>query len=391
MHGKATSIIGPRRAGKTYYFYSIISKLERKKTAYLDFEEPFLKGLNANQVLQILLEIFPEVTGNEPQNIFLDEVQNITNWESLVRSLLGRKKKVWITGPSSRLLSKEIATSLRGRTLTYTLLPFSFREYLVANRAAKKITRLKEKGKMKRMLLDYLDWGGFPEIALNKEKERILKEYLDLVFFKDFVERHKIKNTSLAEHLFNTVLQNFSTEISVRSLARKISSTKIGFDLRTLYKHMEGLDDTMVVFFLRRFSWKVHERLSWPRKVYLADNALSKPFRVGEDTRKLMENLVFLELVRKKNNQPFLDIYYLKGQNYEVDFVVKKGNKVHELIQVTNANSLEDVSKRKISSLIKGSNALNCKNLTVITMGLEEEIRKDGKIVKFVPLWKWLL
>jgi len=129
---KAISIIGPRRAGKTYYFFQKISELQRNNVLYLDFEEPFLSNLNPNEVLKIVYEIFPQVTGNLPSYVFLDEIQNLKDWEKLVRSLLNKSIKVAITGSSSKLLSKEIATHLRGRTISYLLLPFSFREFLKA-------------------------------------------------------------------------------------------------------------------------------------------------------------------------------------------------------------------------------------------------------------------
>ncbi|MBO3842870.1 MAG: AAA family ATPase, partial [Candidatus Brockarchaeota archaeon] len=132
VKGKAAVIIGPRRSGKTYYFFHMISRLDRNETIYLDFEEPFLKGVKPLEVLKIVLEVFPEAIGTTPKNVFLDEVQNVESWEPLVRSLLNRDLNVFITGSSSRLLSREIATELRGRSVSYLLLPFSFREYLVA-------------------------------------------------------------------------------------------------------------------------------------------------------------------------------------------------------------------------------------------------------------------
>ncbi|MBO3754282.1 MAG: ATP-binding protein, partial [Candidatus Brockarchaeota archaeon] len=279
VKGKAAVIIGPRRSGKTYYFFHMISRLDRNETIYLDFEEPFLKGVKPLEVLKIVLEVFPEAIGTTPKNVFLDEVQNVESWESLVRSLLNRDLNVFITGSSSRLLSREIATELRGRSVSYLLLPFSFREYLVAKNISIEPGLLESLGRVRRELRNYLEEGGFPETVLEEEKERILKEYVDLVFFKDFVERHRVRSISLARLLFNHIMQNFSREMSTRSLERKLVSEGSRFNIGTLYRYVENLEDTVFIFFLRRFSLKAHERETWPRKVYLADTGLTRVFR----------------------------------------------------------------------------------------------------------------
>ncbi|MBC7091486.1 MAG: ATP-binding protein, partial [Nitrososphaeria archaeon] len=337
---KAVTIIGPRRAGKTFYFFNIISNMERSKVLYLDFEEPFLKGLSSFDVLRIVLEMFPEVVERLPEFVFLDEIQNVSLWESLVRSLLNRGFHVFITGSSSRLLSREVATQLRGRIITYLLLPFSFREYLKAKNVHVEPNLLENRGVIKRELKNYLEEGGFPEIVLREEKEKILKEYIDLAFFKDFVERHSVKSITLARYVFNDLIQNFSQEISVRAIERRLKSQGLSFNIMTLYRYVENLEDTLFIYFLRKFSMKAHERELWPRKVYLADTGLAKYTMFSQDYGKLMENIVFLHLLRETNQNPLLTFYYWKDYNQnEVDFIIKDGLKVKELVQVTYASN----------------------------------------------------
>ncbi|MBO3802076.1 MAG: ATP-binding protein, partial [Candidatus Brockarchaeota archaeon] len=391
VKGKAVVIIGPRRSGKTYYFFHIISRLNRNETVYLDFEEPFLKGLKPLDVLKILLEIFPEVSGTASKNVFLDEVQNAESWETLVRSLLNRNLNVFITGSSSRLLSREIATELRGRSVSYLLLPFSFREYLVAKNINIEPGLLEDFGRVKRELRNYLEEGGFPEIVLEEEKERILREYMDMVFFKDFVERHKVRSMTLARLLFNHIMQNFSREMSVRSLERKLASEGTGFNIGTLYRYVENLEDTVFIFFLRKFSLKAHERETWPRKVYLADTGLTRVFRISLDYGRLMENIVFLHLLRKLNKNPLLNFYYWKdNQQNEVDFMIKEGLKIKQLIQVTYASGRDEIERRETRALAKAAEQLKCKDLLMITWDLEDELKVNNKTIKCTPLWKWL-
>ena len=392
IKNKATTIIGPRRAGKTFFFFWQIDKLPRNEVMYLDFEEPFLRNLKSTEVLKLIFETYPEVVGNTPKHIFLDEVQNLKDWQSLTRSLLNRGLDVFLTGSSSKLLSKEIATQLRGRSLSFILLPFSFREFLNSKHIKPDLNSLESIGKLKKALLNYLHTGGFPEIVLGKEKEKVIKEYLDLAFFKDFIERHEIKSTSLARYLFNHLLQNFSTELSIRSIERKLRSMGIKFNITTLYKYVEDLEDTLFIFFLRKFSWKPHEKESWPRKVYVCDTSLVEQFKVGISTGKLMENVVFLEYLRSTNERPLLEILYWKGpQQKEVDFVIKEGLKIKQLVQVTYASSMDEIEKRELKALVAASKELKCNNLLVITWDYEAEEKFENKKIKFIPLWKWLL
>jgi len=389
--GKVITIIGPRRSGKTYYFFDLLQKFPRKKVLYLDFEEIFLRDLKSIEVLKIILEIFPEIVGEKPKYIFLDEIQNVKGWESLIRTLLDRSFNIFITGSSSKLLSREIATQLRGRTLTYILLPFSFREFLKAKNRTYNLNLLSDVGKLKKDLLEYLNSGGFPEVVLHKEKERIIKEYTELAFFKDFVERHKIKSLTLARYLFNHIVQNFSKEFSVRAMEKKLKSQGLNFDTMTLYKYVENLEDSLFFFFLKKFSKKIHLRESWPKKVYLCDTGLAKITKYSNDYGKLLENVVFLHLYRKINKAPLLEIFHYKAKDYEVDFLLKEKEKIKKIIQVSYISEKEEIEKREIKSLIKAAKEFQCKNLQVITWDYEKEELVERYKIKFIPLWKWLL
>lgn len=384
------SIIGPRRAGKTYYLLSLRNKL--KNVVYLNFEDTRLYEATYKEIRDII-RTFIELYGKIPKYLFFDEIQNVENWDIAIRELHNLKKyRMFITGSSSRLLSKEISTRLRGRTLSFVLLPFSFREYLSFKKIkVNKILSKDEESSMRNLLRDYLEFGGFPDVVKSDEKIKILKEYSELILFRDFVERHKIRNIELARIIHQFVLQNFSNEISLRSLFNKIKGGNVKVTKDSVYNYVTNLEDTSFFFFLKKFSFKPHLRETWPKKIYLCDTGLSKIVRFSPDIGKLMENLVFLEYLRKENKDPLLNISYLKLRDGEVDFVIKRDNFIKELVQVSYSSSLDEIDKRELKSLIKGEELLKCKNLIVITWDFENNITYSGKKIKFIPLWKWLL
>ncbi len=387
---KVISIIGPRRAGKTYYFYQLLRE-SKKNSLYLNFEDTRLMDITFKEIRD-LTRFYTEITGNVPTNLFFDEIQNVKNWEIAIRELLDTQHyNLFVTGSSSKLLSKEIATQLRGRTFSYLLLPFSFREFLKAKNVTTEYLTMDEAAKIRNLLRKYLEFGGFPEVVLEEtEKERILKEYFEMILFKDIVERHKLKNISLARFLLFFSLQNFSKEFSINKIIKYLKSQKFGKN--TLYTYIDKIQDSVVLFVLNKFSQKVYQRESWPKKIYLCDTGLTKVVRFSEDIGKLMENTVFLELLRLTNKKPLLEIYYWKNhQQAEVDFILKEGTKIQKLIQVTYASNKDEVEKREIKSLLKASEQIKCKNLLTITWNYEDTSKINNKTIKFTPLWKWLL
>ncbi|MEM3718688.1 MAG: ATP-binding protein [Candidatus Bathyarchaeia archaeon] len=388
---KVISIIGPRRAGKTYYFYQLISS-NRENSLYLNFEDTRLYNVDFMGIRD-LMRAYVEVSGREPINIFFDEIQNVKGWERAVREILDLQRyNILVTGSSSKLLSREIATQLRGRTFSYMLLPFSFREFLKArNATVQEQLTMDMAAKIKAHLRDYLEYGGFPEVVFEEaEKARVLKEYSDMILFKDIVERHSLRNISLARFLLSFFLQNFSQEFSVNKILK--SSALKGFGKNTLYNYADKVQDSIAIFFLNRYSSKVYQRESWPKKVYLCDTGLSKVAKFSEDMGKLMENTVFLELIRSTNRKPMLEIYYWKSnQKGEVDFILKEGLRIEELIQVTYAAGKDEIDKREISSLLEASKKTGCNNLLIITWDYEDKATIENKTINFTPLWKWLI
>ncbi|QRF75057.1 hypothetical protein Thermo_00550 [Thermoplasmatales archaeon] len=392
LPGKAVTIIGHRRAGKTTLMWQIISRLDRRETVLLDFEDLAFDNVDGPDCLKILTELFTEVSGKVVKNIFLDEIQKVNNWQSLVRTLLDRGYIVFASGSSSQLLSREIATQLRGRSISYLLLPFSFREYLRAVGAGNlDRNQLADVGMIKNYLQSYMEAGGYPEPTLMTElKDKLLSEYKDLIFFKDFVERHNIKSIEVARFLFNYITQCFASEITVRKIIQEMGSHGIRHGSNTVYDYFDKLQDTMIFFFVDRYSSKVSTRSSWPKKVYLADNGLA--WRLPLDMGRLKENLVFQQLKRRQTSEAAEEIYYYRdNKNMEVDFVIKRDSAVSELIQVTYQSNSDNIKNREVDSLLKVGKLLHCENLTVLTWDVSDVKQFGGQNVKYRRLWEWLL
>lgn len=386
---KIISVIGPRRAGKTYYFYQLLLE-DRDNSLYLNFEDTRLMDVSFKEIRD-LIRIYMEAAGKAPHNLFFDEIQNVKNWEAALRELLDLQNyRMFVTGSSSKLLSREMATQLRGRAFSYMLLPFSFREFLKAKNIAAENLTMDEAAKIRNLLINYMDFGGFPEVVFEEvDKERILKEYFEMILFRDIVERHKLKNISLARFILSFLAQNYSKEFSINKVLKNLKTQKFGKN--TLYSYMDKIQDSVAIFAINRFSPRVYRRESWPKKVYLCDTGLTKIVKFSEDVGKLMENLVFLELLRLTNKKPLLEIYYWKNQQAEVDFLLKQGTEITLLMQVTYSSGRDEVEKREVKSLVKASEDTGCKNLQVITWNYEDTSKFNDKTIKFTPLWKWLL
>ena len=397
---KAIAIIGPRRAGKTYFLFNIMQRLmsnvDKSQILYVNLEDDRLLPLSLNDMstfLETYYEIYPE---NKSKRVymFLDEVQNLSGWEIFVRRVMDSENvQMFITGSSSKLLSKEIATSMRGRSLSYYILPFSFREILNAKGIKiKKYISSETKAKMMNTLREYMKSGGFPEVVLEDDKEtklRILREYSEIMLMRDIVERHSIKNIRILKMLFNYILSSFGAEFSVHRYYNILRSQGIKISKNTLYLYLQYLEDAFGIISVRRFSYSLVKIEQSLPKIYPIDTGYiwQSGMNFSPNTGRLMENLVAVELLRREYANPMLQFYYWKDTSYEVDFVIKEGERVRELIQVTYASGKDEIERREIKALKKASEELRCRNLTVITWDYDDD--KEG--IKFIPLWSWLL
>ena len=389
---RAVSIIGPRRAGKTYEMFFLINKIQQKygidKVIYINFERADLEVLSYKDLV-VMLEGYYEIY---PQNkdakiwLFLDEIQNVSEWERFVRSCLDEGISVFLSGSSSKLLSKEIATSMRGRNISYHIYPFSFQEFLYAKKfEIKKYYSSAEKALLNNLLNEFLIFGGYPEAVIyGKEREKIIKDIYDTAIYKDVIERGKIRNTKVLRLLIKALIA--SKEFSIHKFYNFIKSQGIKTSKNAIYKYADSLNDAFFVFFLRKhdLSYKKSEQ-SLP-KIYFVDNGLLTLNGI-DDKGRLLENLVFMELTRREKDIA----YYQNNIKEEVDFIVKEGKKVKKIIQVCYDLSNFMTLDREKKALIKASEEFNCNDLILINMSEEKEEVVDKKRIKFIPLWKWIL
>lgn len=403
---KIIAITGPRRSGKTCILFLTIKKLiaqgvSAERIVYINFDDPRLLPSNAKDIEEILesyRELYPEHR-DKTNFIFFDEIQNVKDWEIGVRRIYDTKKfKIFLTGSSSKLLSKEIATHLRGRAVNFEVLPFSFREFLFAKglKLDKNIIYSQERFSIAKHSDTYLKMGGFPEIVLEKNEDmkvRILKEYWETMFFKDLVERYNIKNQALIRELMKYLATNMANLFSLNAFYNWVKQTYPATK-RTLINYVAALEDIGLFFLIRKFSYSLKEQIRTPRKCFIVDNGLRSVygFKFSEDKGRTLENTVFLELRHRQTKNPLIEIFYWQDyQKREVDFVVKEGKSVKTLIQVCVDTDDFKTKEREALSLVKAAKELKCNKLEVVTLDYEKEERAQNKKILYIPLWKWLI
>ena len=378
---KALVITGVRRCGKTI----LSCQLLKDKFTYINFDDERLSGIKSED-LNNILKAFYELYGDFDM-VVLDEIQNIDKWELFV-SRLQESKTVIVTGSNANLLSRELATHLTGRHIDCELFPFSFKEFLKYNNFYPDTYLTKDIAKTKNYLREYIEIGGFPDVY-KFGKDVLIDLYNDIIT-KDILLRYNIKYAKTFKELAGYLISNYASEITYNKLKNILDIKSV----HTIKNYVDYLENTYLIVKLERFSYKLKEQVRAPKKIYCIDTGLVNAigFRTSPDTGKLMENLVAVELLRRGK-----EIYYWKDHyQREVDFVIKEGDKIKELIQVTYASGKNEIKEREIKGLIKGSSELNCNDLVMITYDYEgvDEVEGNGnineKVIKYIPLWKWL-
>lgn len=376
-------IIGVRRSGKSILAHRL---LQNKNYGYINFDDERLLSIRTKD-LNDLLEILEEVNPNLDYLLF-DEIQNVIGWELFVNRLKRSGYNIIITGSNSKLLSGELATHLTGRHLEIELYPFSFREFLNYKEqffSDNDFYLTNKRAEIKKSLSAYLASGGFPELFKIQKKEQYLRELHHKIIDRDIVERHNIKYVKTIKEISLFLLSNFGSKITYNKI-KNIFDVK---SVHTVKKYINYLEGVYLISELLPFSFKLKEQIKRPRKVYGIDLGLIKAVSSGfsPNTGRAIENLVFLELKRRGKEIYF----YTTSNDKEVDFVIKKGFGLNQLIQVCFTLEDRDTAKREVDALLKGSQELKCNNLLIITWDEEKEEKIKGKKIKFISLWKWLL
>lgn len=378
----ASIITGVRRCGKSILAFLLT---QRKNAAYINFEDERLQ-LKQDE-LNAILEATASLKG-EVEFIVFDEIQYMNGWERFISRILPTKKVI-ITGSNARLMSKEFSTFLTGRHIDFELFPFSFREYLLFNDFNPNMYLTKDIAKTKNLLVEYLKMGGFP-LTYKVGRYFLSENYRDIVE-RDVIQRYNIKVKNALKDLAKYYVSNCAQEISFNKLKNILNLKSV----HTVKDYSIYLSNAYLIFLLEKYSPKLKESIIAPKKVYCIDSGIVNTigFKISENIGSLMENLVAVELLRRKSYWfKEWEVYYWKdSQQNELDFVIKEGPRVNILIQVTYASGKDEVERREIRSLIKASEQLSCKELQIITWDYEDELKLENRMIKFLPLWKWLI
>ena len=390
------AIVGPRRAGKTYFMYQLIQSLvqsgrySKEDILFIDFEDYRLGGFTGRDMDE-LFTAFHQLAGQYPSFLFFDEVQNLPGWNNVLRTLHNRRRfKIIVSGSNSRLLGREIATELRGRYEDILMLPFSFRELLQYRSISLTPASLRTaaRGNIVAAFDDYIRHGGFPEVvkARNEaERRKLLQNYFKTIFYRDILERYNIKARYVLDALMNDFLETYSDLFSITRFEKHLKANGLPGSKRTIANYLHYLREAFFIIANDKFSFSPRRRIMNPKKVYLTDTgfaALGRPFT--ENRGRILENVVAIELFSRD-----MEIYYFKNRN-ECDFIVKQGPRPTHVIQVcwelTKRNE-----KRELAGIADALRSLDLTSGVILTYAQEEEREVNGRRVSVLPVWKWLL
>ena len=356
-------ITGPRRVGKSVF---ALLMLQGKNFAYLNFDDnQLLEKWNENLAMSALDDVYPDY-----DFMLLDEIQNLPDWDLWVSKLYRRGKNLIITGSNANMLSSEMATVLTGRYLQIEMLPFSREETM----RWKNISPDREGQAAQAIVLadDYMRNGGYPEtIPARSITKSYLSTLFDSILLKDVAQRHNVRNTTDLYNLATYLLSNFCNPISANELAGELGLSSVA----TTKKFCDYLNEPYLFFYLPRFNNKLKLMNKAPKKVYVVDNGFvqSTAFNLSENLGRLLENQVFVELLRRGYIPGQTLFYYRTRNDKEIDFVTRKGTKVEQLIQVCYDMTSDKTRKRELDALVEAAEDLHCDNLLVITNSEQNE------------------
>ncbi|MCL6090810.1 MAG: ATP-binding protein [Candidatus Thermoplasmatota archaeon] len=382
FHGSSALVIkGIRRCGKSTMLKQIINARFPESFFYFNFDDDRISGFVVED-FQALIETFIELFG-EKKNVFFDEIQNIRGWELFINRLLREGYTVFITGSSSNLLSRELGTHLTGRHVDVELYPFSFTEFLRSKNIY--LSRMKgystpEKATMSREFKEYSSGGGMPEAVVSGNSTVLLHLISDIIQ-KDIMNRYSLRKLPEIRNILRFLMANVSSEITYRSLSRSLGLRSEN----TVKKYIEYLEETYLIFEVKRFDRKLKMVDKNPRKIYCVDNGiiLKNLPNFSKNEGALLENVVAVQL--KRTGKEFY--YYRHDSNAEVDFVVPADRKLIQVCYELNMNNMD----REIRGLVKASREIKTEKFLILTMDQEQVLKQEDFTIDVKPVWKWLV
>ncbi len=392
---KIISIVGPRRAGKTYYLFQLMIALKNQGVAteqilYLNFEDERIElgGGQYDLIVEAYTELYPrlDISGSY---FFFDEIQELDKWEKYVRRIYDTvTKKIFITGSNARFLSGEIATALRGRSISFEIMTLSFKEFLRFKGIDYQDTySVRNSSHILSAFEEYLVWGGFPELVNIDIRFRlkILQEYFNVMIYRDLLERYDIKDVSMLKYLIKRLISSFTKEFSVNKLFNEIKSKGLSISKNMVYRLADQIFSVYMLALVEKYDPSIIKREMSNRKVYLYDTGLAAvtQYSLFHDKGKLLENVVFTQLRKKAE-----DVFFIKNMG-ECDFVAFQYGTEPLTVQVTERLSSGN-KKREIKGLETARKKLS-KCRSILLTG-ESSLSPDlPDWCDSMPVWKWLL
>lgn len=381
----AVVISGMRRVGKSTLLLQIINKIGQDNCYYFNFEDERLLNFSQedfNKLYETLIELF-----GEKKIFFFDEIQNINGWENFIRRMQDKGFKFFLTGSNASMLSRELGTKLTGRYICFELYPFSFGEFINFNKyklSGKNKYLTTERAKITSLFNKYLKYGGLPEY-LKFDNPELLKRVYEDILYRDIVTRYDVQEVKSLRELALYYFSNFSNLVSYNKLKEILNLGSVN----TIKNYTEYFENSYLFFAVNKFSYKLSQQIIASKKIYSIDNGLANAiaFSFSKNSGKFLENLIFIELKRRGK-----EVYYYKSEKgLEVDFVIRQGREISEIIQVCENIFDQDTKDREIGSLIAAMEELKLNKSLLITADSKEEIKIDKKTIKVVPVYEWLL
>lgn len=363
--GKAIAVMGMRRSGKTTFLWQCLSDrlaagTPREALLYLNFEDERLVGMQATDLQWVVEDYYrlaPNLRDRQRVTFFFDEIQVVQGWEAFARRLIDQEQAdLFLTGSSARLLSREVATSMRGRALEVLVHPFSFREAL-RHADAEPAEPCAPWSKALRTQIDerlrsYLTVGGFPEAqgVPLRDRRDLLRSYVDVAILRDVIERHAVSNPLPLRWLQRHLLASPAASFSVQKFYDALRSQGIGVGKDTLHTFLGYLEDSFLVRIVSLHSASERQRMIHPRKVYPVDPGLIPVYdRAGRpNLGAALETAVLIELERRG-----CEIGYVRTrEGYEVDFLARSPEGDWLLLQVCADLADAPTREREVRALL---------------------------------------
>jgi len=381
-------LLGARRTGKSTLVYQIIrnlldNRIPPEAILFINLDEPLFQSKSKDPMyLTEIIEYYLAQRRSVPAfYLFIDEIQNHDYWVQTIKTLYdtGKNIKIILTGSTSTLLQKEINTRLSGRYFHIIVYPLSFREYLGFKKLQKPATIEKLQ-----YFNDYLEFGAFPRVVLEDDKDlkqELLKNYFQTIYLKDIIYPNNLRNNKDVFDLLYFLISNIGKNFSYSNIAKTL-----GIAVETVKEYIGCAENSYLIYTLTKYDASVKKQLANPKKIYCLDTGLvnSISFRFSENKGRLIENLVYISLIKEKK-----EIYYHR-ENYECDFLIKEGMKIKHAVQVTLSLKDETSRKREIRGLVEAMDAYNLKEGLIITEKEAEIISLDKKKIVIKPIYEWL-